>query len=205
MELGSQIRRRRSALGLSQDELARRIYVSRQTISSWENDKTYPDVQSLLLLSNVFGTTVDSLIKGDVVDMEKKVGAEGKRLERLGFAMLGLTLALLAVTGWGCWQHFKGWGTHLAPTVVLALLLLVTLIVVAERAEQLKREHDLMTYREILAFTHGEPVDRTVEQSRRLRESPAARAKDRLICVAVSLLIGGAAGYAIAWLADMLS
>ena len=50
MELGSHIKTRRAELGISQDELAGRIYVSRQTISSWENDKTYPDVQSLLLV-----------------------------------------------------------------------------------------------------------------------------------------------------------
>ena len=61
MELGSRIKEHRAELKLSQDELAGRIYVSRQTISSWENDKTYPDVQSLLLLANVFGTTIDEL------------------------------------------------------------------------------------------------------------------------------------------------
>lgn len=49
MEIGSQIREDRARLSLSQDALAERVYVSRQTISSWENDKTYPDVQSLLL------------------------------------------------------------------------------------------------------------------------------------------------------------
>lgn len=66
MELGSHIKEHRKELGLSKDDLAERIYVSRQTISNWECGRTYPDVQSLLLLSNVFGVTVDSLIKGDV-------------------------------------------------------------------------------------------------------------------------------------------
>lgn len=37
--------------GLSQDDLAARAYVSRQTISSWENARAYPDVQSILLLA----------------------------------------------------------------------------------------------------------------------------------------------------------
>lgn len=39
---------------LSQEELASRIYVSRQTISNWKNDKSYPDVNSLVLLSEIF-------------------------------------------------------------------------------------------------------------------------------------------------------
>ena len=48
MELGKQIKKHRQEAHLSQDELANRIYVSRQTISNWENDKSYPDVNSLV-------------------------------------------------------------------------------------------------------------------------------------------------------------
>ena len=56
MELGNQIKKYRSELQLSQDQLAEHIYVSRQTISNWENEKSYPDVNSLVLLSEVFKT-----------------------------------------------------------------------------------------------------------------------------------------------------
>ena len=51
MELGKQIKKHRQEVQLSQEELAERVYVSRQTISNWENDKSYPDVNSLVLLS----------------------------------------------------------------------------------------------------------------------------------------------------------
>lgn len=54
MELGKQIKKYRSEKKLSQDALAEKIYVSRQTISNWENSKSYPDVNSLVLLSEVF-------------------------------------------------------------------------------------------------------------------------------------------------------
>ena len=54
MDISNQIKKRRTDMGLSQEELAERIYVSRQTISNWETDKTYPDIQSLLLLSISF-------------------------------------------------------------------------------------------------------------------------------------------------------
>ena len=54
MELGNQIKKYRSELQISQEQLADRIYVSRQTISNWENEKSYPDVNSLVLLSEVF-------------------------------------------------------------------------------------------------------------------------------------------------------
>ena len=50
MELGNQIKRYRKERSLSQDALAEKVYVSRQTISNWENDKSYPDINSLMLL-----------------------------------------------------------------------------------------------------------------------------------------------------------
>ena len=62
MELGNQIKKYRSELQISQEQLADRIYVSRQTISNWENEKSYPDVNSLVLLSEVFQTFIDKLI-----------------------------------------------------------------------------------------------------------------------------------------------
>ena len=72
MELGNQIKKYRSELQISQEQLADRIYVSRQTISNWENEKSYPDVNSLVLLSEVFQTSIDKLIKGDIEIMKEK-------------------------------------------------------------------------------------------------------------------------------------
>lgn len=73
MESGARIKEYRKEKGLFQDDLAERIYVSRQIISNWETGHTYPDVQSLLLLSNVFEAIVDSFAKGDVEAMAKAV------------------------------------------------------------------------------------------------------------------------------------
>jgi len=64
--LGDNIRKARKKMGLTQEELADKLYVSRQTISSWENDKSYPDIHSLLMISDLFGVSLDSLIKGDI-------------------------------------------------------------------------------------------------------------------------------------------
>ena len=76
MNLGTQIKKHRSALALSQEELAEKIFVSRQSISNWENDKTYPDIKSLLMLSELFEISVDELIKGDVVTMKKEISEQ---------------------------------------------------------------------------------------------------------------------------------
>lgn len=63
MELGTQIRKYRNERTLSQEALAEKVYVSRQTVSNWENDKSYPDVNSLVLLSEVCEISLDQLIK----------------------------------------------------------------------------------------------------------------------------------------------
>ena len=70
MEIGEQIKKYRTEMGLSQDRLAEKIFVSRQTISNWENNKNYPDVKSLLLLSCLFNVSLDMLVKGDLEKMK---------------------------------------------------------------------------------------------------------------------------------------
>ena len=63
----------RKAKGLSQDELGQRIGVSRQTISKWELAQSYPDFQRLVLLSDYFGMSLDTLMKDiDVQDVREK-------------------------------------------------------------------------------------------------------------------------------------
>lgn len=174
MEIGSRIREHRSALGLSQDELAGRVYVSRQTISSWENDKTYPDVQSLLLLSEIFGTSVDSLIKGDVDTMTKTIEKDALTFKRLGFVMLVFLLLMIAALVWLSAQLVVwDWpAEQTVPTVVLAVTLWGVAMFAAAWAERIKKEHDLVTYHEILAFQMGEPIDRDTEKGRRERLIP---------------------------------
>lgn len=63
MELSKQIKKYRTEANLSQEELADKIYVSRQTISNWENEKKYPDIKSLVLMSEVFQVSLDNLVK----------------------------------------------------------------------------------------------------------------------------------------------
>ncbi len=78
MEAGTQIKKYRSNMGISQEELAEKVYVSRQTISNWETGKNYPDIHSVLLLSSVFNVSLDQLIKGDVEIMKKKRSTKQK-------------------------------------------------------------------------------------------------------------------------------
>ena len=65
MELGKRILTIRKENDLTQDELAEICSVTRQTISNWENGKSYPDIDTLVLLSDSFGVSLDAMLKGD--------------------------------------------------------------------------------------------------------------------------------------------
>lgn len=169
--------------GLSQEDLAGKIYVSRQTVSNWETDKTYPDVQSLLLLSVLFDVTIDELIKGDMEAMKEAVEHDGKKLNALGLVMLAFALAAVVMVVGGI--SFWGWG--IVPSTIIALLLYGVAMAAAMAAERLKKQHDLVTYRELLAFQKGQPVDRDCRSSRRAR-------KHRPLKTALFMLIGASVG-----------
>lgn len=61
---GSKIRQRREALGLTQLELAEKLFITVQAVSQWENDKTQPDTDRILQLAKILGTTADALLDG---------------------------------------------------------------------------------------------------------------------------------------------
>ncbi len=63
MELGTIIRDARKKANLSQEQAAEVLGVSRQTLSNWENGKTYPDILSVLKMSNLYSVSLDCLLK----------------------------------------------------------------------------------------------------------------------------------------------
>lgn len=65
MILGQRIKEEREKRQWTQDYLAETLNVSRQAISKWEVGSTYPDIDRLVQISNLFDITLDSLIKGD--------------------------------------------------------------------------------------------------------------------------------------------
>ena len=153
MELGKQIKMYRQEAHLSQEELANRVYVSRQTISNWENDKSYPDVNSLVLLSEIFQVSLDNLIKGDIDVMKEVIKKEEiKKLKHYGAVYAILLIAALVsaipLYRWlGAWAIIP-WGIIYATAMYFAL-----------KIEKVKKDNDIQTYKEIVAFYEGKRLD----------------------------------------------
>lgn len=153
MEVNIQIKKYRSDLKLSQEELAEKVYVSRQTISNWETGKSYPDIHSLLLLSAVFNTSLDQLIKGDVEIMKKEIKEiEVRKLSRYGaiFSILLIATIVSAVplAIWLGFYAFIPWGVLFGITMFFAF-----------RIEKIKKDNQIRTYKEIVAFVEGKRLD----------------------------------------------
>ena len=162
MELGQHIKGHRVRLDMSQEHLAEAIFVSRQTISNWETGRTYPDVQSLLLLSNLFDVSVDDLIKGDVEEMKTVLTAEAKRMNSLGAVMATCGIAAVAWAVATAVLDFS-WPVILIPSAVLFIAAAAS----ATMVEKIKHDNELYTYRAVEAFMRGEDPDTANERNRK--------------------------------------
>ena len=187
MELGKQIKMYRLENKLSQEELADRIYVSRQTISNWENDKSYPDINSLVLLSEVFKISLDRLIKGDIETMKDVIQKEEvDKMNRYGkiytIMLIVTVVSAVPLFMWlGLWALIP-WG----------LIWMVSLYF-ASKIEKIKKDNDVQTYKEIVAFSEGKLLDdihKQQEIGKRPYQKMLLAIGSVLITLCVCMLIG---------------
>ena len=186
MELGSQIRKRRQALGLSQDELAARVYATRQSVSNWENGRTCPDLRSLLLLAEVFSASLDDLVKGDIAEMKKQIDDQEKAAFRRDSHIFTALFAAMIVTCVPMALLWRWWG--LAAWLVLAAVAFAW----SFRVERWKKKFDIQTYKEIVAFTEGRPlseIEKAREEGKRPYQKALLAAGSGLLGVAVSIIM----------------
>lgn len=66
MDIGNKLKNSRAKAGLTQETVAEKIGVSRQTISNWENNKSYPDIVSVINLSDLYSISFDEMLKEDM-------------------------------------------------------------------------------------------------------------------------------------------
>ena len=178
MEIATQIKRHRETEGLSQEELAERLYVTRQTLSNWETGKTYPDLHSLLRLGDVFHVSLDELVKGDIQAMEEQLKAEDiKRFRRENRMLILMTcIAFLAGAAVGIWD------SHIFRGIAAAAILAV--IPYAYRVENFQRQHDILTFREVKTFLEGKRLDEL--EIAKVRE----RERRRVVLIVALVLLG---------------
>ena len=82
MKIGNKLNQLRKLSGMTQEQLAEKIDVSRQTISKWESDGTSPDLESIVKLSRIFHVSLDDLL-GEAATRVTKSRSEQITLEEL--------------------------------------------------------------------------------------------------------------------------
>lgn len=65
MEVGQRLKARRNELNFTQDHVAEELGITRQTMSNWENGRSYPDIERIIRLSEIYQLSLDELLKGD--------------------------------------------------------------------------------------------------------------------------------------------
>lgn len=185
MNVSEQIRNHRKRIGISQEEMSEKIYVSRQTISSWENGKSYPDLQSLLLLSEIFSISLDELIKGDVEAMKEKMLSEKMKWGSYGMLLFFLLMVAMLPFVKRVSSYF------IIPMGIFGALMMGSALLV----EREKKLHQVETYQEILDFMEGRVVG-TLEPAVRKRKLRI----ETVYKILGGLLVGGSAAALVLWI-----
>ena len=96
MEFGKKLQTLRQSKGLTQEELADLLYVSRAAVSKWESGRGYPNIDSLKAISKLFSITIDNLLSGEelLTIAEEDTRQQKSHLHDLVFGLLDCSIAI---------------------------------------------------------------------------------------------------------------
>ncbi len=106
MNIGKKIMEIRKEHNLSQEDLANMFFVTRQTISSWECGKSYPDIETIIKISDKFNISLDKLLKGDV-KMVKKIDKKVRLNKYLIITLIVLIIVAIPIGIYGYKKAIK--------------------------------------------------------------------------------------------------
>lgn len=176
MQIGNQIKKYRESLKLSQEDLADKIFVTRQTISNWETNKNYPDIKSISLLCNLFDVSLDQFIEGDIEEMKKIISEkEMSDYNRISILFI-IEMIIVLVSAYPLLKFLK-----IAGIIIWVIMLIITLIT-SLKIEKFYKKHDIRTYKEIVAFTEGKSLSKN-----EIIEEKAKRPYQKIL----SFILGG--------------
>ena len=142
MSFGSNLQFLRDRAGMTQEELAEQLQVSRQSVSKWESDTSFPEMEKLLVLCKLFHTDLDTLLRGDVQEHMRSdtIGYDRFMNWFSNWVALGVGLIILSVAA--------GLGWLGAPEIAVPAVLLsgvavavAILIVAGMRYDRFEKEH----------------------------------------------------------------
>lgn len=131
MDLANRIQSLRKTKGISQEELAETIGVSRQAVSKWESNQSTPDIDNIILMSDFFHVTTDYMLKGteiitDEKQENKEITSKILYIASTAFVMIGL---FCAFGSWYSQQTMESvWGSMIIQTVGITAYFIAKII-----------------------------------------------------------------------------
>lgn len=176
MQIGNQIKKYRESLKLSQEDLADKIFVTRQTISNWETNKNYPDIKSISLLCNLFDVSLDQFIEGDIEEMKKIISEKEMSDYNCISILFIIEMIIVLVSAYPLLKFLK-----IAGFIIWVIMLIIALIT-SLKIEKIYKKHDIRTYKEIVTFTEGKSLSKN-----EIIEEKAKRPYQKIL----SFILGG--------------
>jgi len=125
MEIGLKLKKTRVKLGFTQEQVAEKLMISRQTVSNWENEKSLPDVVSVMKMSDLYQISLDELLKGDkkmLEKIEKDIATVNSNRKMIMVGWVTVILALiLSITDIVITQSVIDFITSAVPWVLLGV------------------------------------------------------------------------------------
>lgn len=148
MSFGTNLQFLRDKAGMTQEGLAEALQVSRQSVSKWESDTSFPEMEKLLALCKIFGVDLDTLIRGDVQEHYQTDAAGYDRFMNWfsNCIALGVGLIILSVSGGLALYGFAGFPENWVAAVLLSgIAVAVAILVIAGmRYDRFEQEHPVL-------------------------------------------------------------
>lgn len=122
MKFGDKLRQARARAGMTQEDVIKKIGVTRQSLSNWENDRTYPDLASVVKLSDLYQVPLDDLLREDM-ELRRQMEKQQEKMKKI--CTLILSLACLLFGSFPLLRWFEHAGLALTLGSIGLLLVIV--------------------------------------------------------------------------------
>lgn len=145
MSFGENLRFLRTEQGMTQEQFAEKLDVTRQSVSKWESDNGFPELDKILQISRMFDCDLDTLLQGSVCEKKRTdtAGYDRHMNRRTRMISIGVTLCILGVAGAALLDTLRSTRYDLAAIGLLALVIpgILILILSAIWHGQYQQEH----------------------------------------------------------------
>ncbi|MBR6594071.1 MAG: helix-turn-helix transcriptional regulator [Clostridia bacterium] len=151
MNISEKLYSLRKQKGLSQEQLAEKLNVSRQAVSKWESGVSVPESEKLIAISNFFGVSVDYLIKDDIEPPQDSLSTVPANRTDVVYKYIGLSLCVLGFICLMLWGVMLAVGSGVSDRIAassaitvdgIGILLVICLVLLAVGTVLLLKKHD---------------------------------------------------------------